>query len=275
MFDYSYEIDFKDDSNIEKNVPTIPIKLYGDRHVFLTENFDTEILNPILDPYSFKREKIKKNAIEIIEDDILLLRDSSDQDILDKETLLLYNLNLNFHEFKNIALGLKKEIMKSFKLEDPYNDNKLIDLINFKKCLNMTGYKGSSQTIRLLANGITGCPDDKEDLKKILKACEINSPNTYKYDADLVNKIFSYNRKYKNLRIQAGRNITPKIYDALRLNPDISFDGDPLRVDYNKDGSISLDIDTSEKPEAWIVQVQKTYGEKRVNKNYNSTNTLI
>ena len=275
LFDDGDEIDFKDDSNIEKNVPTIPIKLYGDRHVFLTENFDTEILNPILDPYSFKREKIKKDAIEIIEDDILLLRDSSDQDILDKETLLLYNLNLNFHEFKNIALGLKKEIMKSFKLEDPYNDNKLIDLINFKKCLNMTGYKGSSQTIRLLANGITGCPDDKEDLKKILKACEINSPNTYKYDADLVNKIFSYNRKYKNLRIQAGRNITPKIYDALRLNPDISFDGDPLRVDYNKDGSISLDIDTSEKPEAWIVQVQKTYGEKRVNKNYNSTNTLI
>ncbi len=56
---------------------------------------------------------------------------------------------------------------------------------------------------------------------------------------------------------------------------DISFDGEPLRVDYNKDGSISLDVDTSEKPEAWIVQVQKTYGEKRVNKNYNSTNTLI
>ena len=80
---------------------------------------------------------------------------------------------------------------------------------------------------------------------------------------------------YKNLRIQAGRNITPKIYNALRANPDISFDGDPLRVDYNNDGSISLGLDTSEKPEAWIVQVQKTYGEKRVNKNYNSTNTLI
>ena len=275
LFEYSDEIDFKDDSNIEKNIPTIPIKLYGDRHVYLTENFNTEILNPILDPYSFKRLKIKKDAIEIIEDDILLLRDSSDQDILDKETLLLYNLDLNFNNFKKIALGLRLEIIKSFEIENPYNDNKLIDLVNFKKCLNKVGYEGSSQTIRLIANGVTGCPDDKEDLKKILKACEINSPSTYKYDADLVNRIFSYNRIYKNLRIQAGRNITPKIYDALRSNPNISFDGDPLRVDYNNDGSISLGSETNDKPEAWIVQVQKTYGEKRVNKNYNSTNTLI
>ena len=149
------------------------------------------------------------------------------------------------------------------------------NLTNLKKCLNKIGYKGSSQTIRLIASGITGCPDDIEDLKKILKACEINSPDNYKYDIDLVSKIYSYNRLYKNLRIQAGRNITPKIYNALRANPDISFDGDPLRVDYNNDGSISLGLDTSEKPEAWIVQVQKTYGEKRINKNYNSTNTLI
>ena len=275
LFDNGNDIDFKDDNNVEKVVPTIPIKLYGDRHVYLTENFDTEILNPILDPYSFKREKIKKDAIEIVEDDILLLRDSSDQDILDKETLLLYNGDLNFKEFKNLALGLEGEIIKSFGITNPFNDNKPINLINLKNCLNKTGYKGSSQTIRLIASGITGCPDDIEDLKKILKACEINSPDKYKYDIDLVNKIYSYNRLYKNLRIQAGRNITPKIYSALRANPEISFDGDPLRVDYNNDGSISLGLDTSEKPEAWIVQVQKTYGEKRINKNYNFTNTLI
>ncbi len=275
LFDNGNDIDFKDDNNVEKVVSTIPIKLYGDRHVYLTENFDTEILNPILDPYSFKREKIKKDAIEIVEDDILLLRDSSDQDILDKETLLLYNGDLNFREFKNLALGLEGEIIKSFGVTNPFNDNKSVNLTNLKNCLNKSGYKGSSQTIRLIANGITGCPDNIEDLKKILKACEINSPKTYKYDINLVNKIYSYNRLYKNLRIQAGRNITPKIYNALRANPDISFDGDPLRVDYNNDGSISLGLDTSEKPEAWIVQVQKTYGEKRINKNYNSTNTLI
>ena len=276
LFDNANDIDFKDDGSIEKNVATIPVKLYGDRYVYLTENFDTEILNPILDPYSFKRDKIKKNAIEIVEDDILLLRDSSDQDILDKETLLLYDLDLSFKEFKDTALGLRQEILKSFGVARSLDGTvKSVDLTNFKKCLNRAGYKGSSQTIRLIASGITGCPDDIEDLKKMLKACEFGKPDTYKYDINLVNKIFSFNRKYKNLRIQAGRNITPKIYDALRANPNISFDGDPLRVDYNNDGSISLGVDISEKPEAWIVQVQQTYGEKRVHKNYNSTNTLI
>ena len=275
LIDEGDDIDFNDDKNIEKNVPTIPLKLYGDRHVYLTENFDTEILNPILDPYSFKRDKIKRDAFEIVEDDILLLRDSSDQDILDKETLLLYNLNINFDDFKNIALGLRYEIEKSFAIEDNTNKSKLVNLTKFRKCLKVVGYTGSSQTIRLIASGITGCPDNIEDLKKIIKACEFNNPNIYKYDEDLVNKIFSYNRMYKNLRIQAGRNITPKIYEALRANPDISFDGDPLRVDYNNDGSISLGTDTNEKPEAWIVQVQQTYGDKRINKNYNSTNTLI
>ena len=194
LFDNGDDIDFKDDNNTEKVVPTIPIKLYGDRHVYLTENFDTEILNPILDPYSFKKEKIKKDAMEIVEDDILLLRDSSDQDILDKETLLLYNKSLNFKEFKNIALGLEQEIIKSLGVMNPFNDNKSVNLTNLKKCLNKIGYKGSSQTIRLIASGITGCPDDIEDLKKILKACEINSPEIYKYDINLVNKIYSYNR---------------------------------------------------------------------------------
>ena len=276
LFDDGNEIDFNDDNDNEKNVPTIPVKLYGDRYVYLTENFDTEILNPILDPYSFKKDKFKTNAIDIIEDDILLLRDSSDQDILDKETLLQYNLDLNFKEFKKIALGLREEILKSFGYKRSEDGTiKSVDLTNFKKYLDLVGYKGSSQTVRLIATGITGCPDDIEDLKKILKACELNRPDIYKYDPNLVKKLFSYNRHYKNFRIQAGKNITPKIYSALRSNPNISFDGDPLRVDYNEDGSISLGSDISDKPEAWIVQVKKTYGEKRVYKNYNSTNRLI
>ena len=278
LFDHGNEMDLRDDKDIEKNiliVPTIPIQLYGDRQVFLTENFETEILNPILDPYSFKNEKIKKVSNEIIEGDILLLRDSSDKDILDKETLLLYDLDLDFKEFKDIAFGLEKEIIKSFGIPNSYNNHRAIDLPNFRRCLKVAGYTGSNQTIRLIAYGETGCPDDIEDLKKILKACEINEPSSYKFNLELAKKIYSYNRKYKNMRIQAGRNITPKIYKALRLNPEISFDGDPLRVDYNSNGTISLGIETAEKPEAWIVQVQKTFGEKTVNKNYNFVNTLI
>ena len=276
LFDSGSEINLNDDKDTDKVVPTLPIQLYGDRHVYLTENFDTEILNPILDPYSYNRKKIIKISNQIVEGDILLLRDSADKDLLDRETINLYNINnLPFDQFKKIALSLRDEIHKSFKDNDPKNNYSGINIKKFRECLKKTGYKGSSQTIRLIVNGVTGCPDDKEDLKKILKACELNDPLNYKYDSKLVEKIYNYNRKYKNLRIQAGRNITPKIFNALRSNSEISFDGEPLRVDYNNDGSLSLGIDMSEKPEGWIVQVQKTFGEKRVLKNYNSTNTLI
>ena len=276
LFDSGSEINLNDDKDTDKVVPTLPIQLYGDRHVYLTENFDTEILNPILDPYSYNRKKIIKISNQIAEGDILLLRDSADKDLLDRETINLYNINnLPFDQFKKIALSLRDEIHKSFKDSYPKNNYSGIDIKKFRECLKKTGYEGSTQTIRLIVNGVTGCPDDKEDLKKILKACELNDPLNYKYDLKLVEKIYNYNRKYKNLRIQAGRNITPKIFNALRSNSEISFDGEPLRVDYNNDGSLSLGIDISEKPEGWIVQVQKTFGEKRVLKNYNSTNTLI
>ena len=57
LFDSGSEINLNDDKETDKVVPTLPIKLYGDRHVYLTENFDTEILNPILDPYSYNRKK--------------------------------------------------------------------------------------------------------------------------------------------------------------------------------------------------------------------------
>ena len=267
----------QNDSLDDKNILTTPVKLYGDRGVYFSENFNTEILNPILDPSSFSSNKINKNVEDIIEGDILLLRDSSDKDILNKEALNIYKtkkLNINYDDFKNIALGLQGEIRKSFGVSNYHNDYVSIDLINLRKCLKIAGYTSSNQTIRLIANGITGCPNDINDLNKFIKACEINNSN-YKYNEDLVNKIFRFNREYKNILIEAGRSIRPKILNALRSNPEISFDGEPLRVDYNTDGSISLGEDKSDKPEGWIVQVQKVYKSKKVSKNYNSVNTLI
>ena len=47
----------------------------------------------------------------------------------------------------------------------------------------------------------------------------------------------------------------------------IDFDGNPLRVDYISNGSISLGSDTSDKPEAWIVEVSKNYKELKNKKN--------
>ena len=62
---------------------------------------------------------------------------------------------------------------------------------------------------------------------------------------------------------------------TLAGNPNISFDGFPLRVDYNIDGSISLGQETTANPEAWIVQVKKIYKEKKANKDYNKVNKLL
>ena len=76
------DLDLSNDSLDDKNILTTPVKLYGDRGVYFSENFNTEILNPILDPSSFSSNKINKNVEDIIEGDILLLRDSSDKDIL-------------------------------------------------------------------------------------------------------------------------------------------------------------------------------------------------
>ena len=113
------------------------------------------------------------------------------------------------------------------------------------------------------------------DIDKILKACELNNPENYKYDKSITKKIFNYKKNYDRLRIAAGKNITPKIYKALKANPNISFDGLPLRVDYNIDGSISLGQKNTENPEAWIVQVKKVFMEKKVKKNYQIVNKLI
>ena len=121
-------------------------------------------MNPILDPYSYNRKKIIKISNQITEGDILLLRDSADKDLLDRETINLYNINdLPFNEFKKIALSLKDEIHKSFKINDLKNNYSGINIKKFRDCLKKTGYDGSSQTIRLIVNGVTGCPDDKED----------------------------------------------------------------------------------------------------------------
>ena len=66
--------------------------------------------------------------------------------------------------------------------------------------------------------------------------------------------ISAYNQK--NIHRQAGRNISLKISQSLS-NEEVIIDREPVRVDYNRDGSISLNSDESNNPEAWIVQVKK------------------
>ena len=62
--------------------------------------------------------------------------------------------------------------------------------------------------------------------------------------------------KIKTLHRRAGRNMSKKILLALR-DQDVDVGREPVRVDYNKDGTISLNKHESESPEAWIVQIQE------------------
>ena len=50
--------------------------------------------------------------------------------------------------------------------------------------------------------------------------------------------------------------MSKKILLALR-DQEVDISREPVRVDYNKDGTISLNNHDSEKPEAWIVQIQE------------------
>ena len=55
---------------------------------------------------------------------------------------------------------------------------------------------------------------------------------------------------------------------------DIDFDGKPLRVDYNSDGSINLGSNITDEPEAWIVEVFNNYKVFKEKKN-NLLNKVI
>ena len=139
-----------------------------------------------------------------------------------------------------------------------------INLVKFKENLLEFNYSRDKQTIKNIATGDTVCPI-KNDLIKILKTCSANSSN-YLFESSHADSIYKYASEYKSLRGKAGKSIKPKIFNALR-KMNIDFDGNPLRVDYISNGSISLGSDTSNKPEAWIVEVSKNYKELKNKKN--------
>ena len=50
--------------------------------------------------------------------------------------------------------------------------------------------------------------------------------------------------------------MSKKILTALK-DQEVDVGREPVRVDYNKDGTITLNSQDSDKPEAWIVQIQE------------------
>ena len=158
---------------------------------------------------------------------------------------------------------MKKIITESF------GEN--ININKFKEILLKFNYIKDIQTIRNIASGNTMCPNIN-DLIKILKACSFNCPD-YLFSKDEASNIYNYATQYKILRGKAGRSIKPKIFDALK-KMDIDFDGKPLRVDYNSDGSINLGSNITDEPEAWIVEVFNNYKVFKEKKN-NLLNKVI
>jgi hypothetical protein len=260
--DYS-NINLDNDKDEGKTTPAIPIAFNGDAVGYLTENFTTNLLNPILDPTAYSKKNISKKSKDLEPGDIIMLRDSTDRDILDRESEYIYKGNLTYNELKKKAGGLKKIITESF------GEN--ININKFKEILLKFNYIKDIQTIRNIASGNTMCPNIN-DLIKILKACSFNCPD-YLFSKDEASNIYYHATQYKILRGKAGRSIKPKIFDALK-KMDIDFDGKPLRVDYNSDGSINLGSNITDEPEAWIVEVFNNYKVFKEKKN-NLLNKVI
>jgi len=100
----------------------------------------------------------------------------------------------------------------------------------------------------------TLCPNKFTDLEKIFLACEKKDPHNFKYNKAKTKDIFFHAKKLKQLHIQAGRKITEKLKFSIRNLGSYDYDGDPLRIDYDKN-DIRINSEESGNPEGWIVQV--------------------
>ena len=61
------------------------------------------MLNPILDPTAYSKKNISKKSKDLGPGDIIMLRDSTDRDILDRESEYIYKGNLTYNELKKKA----------------------------------------------------------------------------------------------------------------------------------------------------------------------------
>ena len=257
--------EFRDFYNREENdeienVPAFLIVFNGDSYAFLTENFETEIFNSIFDPSAYDKKKtlIKKNYKNIVHDDIILFRQQTDKDAIDKESILISGENKDkYYKIKKDTLEIREIINKSFSL---YPSQRYTLRMKLKE----VGYtRGIGNVLSLASSnaGSTICPRVFADLEKIFKACELVNSD-YKYDSSRAKEIFKSAKIFNSIRIKAGRSISNKMRKAIKSEKNLEFDGSPLSVDYN-DGKVTFGGDNSlGDPEAYIVQVNN-YDEPR------------
>ena len=177
-----------------------------------------------------------------------MIRDSVDKDVLDKESVLVVGNETKYLEIKKQINQISETINNAFGKNFKIND--------IRTALKNVGYNRHLGNVVSIANPLEGtiCPNDFEDLEKIFKACAIINSKNFTYERRWAQNIFKNARLYKNIRIKAGRSLSQKIRDSIRLKKNLDYDGNPLRVDYIN-GQLVLGSNESESPEAWIVQI--------------------
>lgn len=262
-----------DDKNIK--VPAFLVVFNGDAYAFITENYSTEIFNSIFDPSAYSKDikTIRRDYKSISYGDILLLRYSSDRDVLDQESIML--LNNDKEKFNLIKSKTKKisEILYKY-AKAPFRDQ-------LKMFLDEIGYRKGIGNVYSLAEPETGtiCPEDPSDLKKIFLACEKMSKlfdnSNYIFNEKETLEIYNSAKLYKKIHIKAGFSITQKLKNAVKKTNNLNFDGSPMRIDYSN-GQVIFGSEEEGTPEGYIVQVNN-YEEPRILKEHNihSTNKLL
>ena len=121
--------------------------------------------------------------------------------------------------------------------------------------MELLGYTKSKPTLRNLVNNLIICPDEINDLKILIKSLEELTSESLLSESE-IKEIHTCSQKLKSTHRKAGRLMSKKILTALK-DQEVDVGREPVRVDYNKDGTITLNSQDSDKPEAWIVQIQE------------------
>ena len=241
----------KKESSDPNDIESRVIVFYGDSYGYFTENTDFKVINSLLNILKRKEQVMKSVDFKDLKiDDYLLLRDSSDRDVIESEAKLMLKSENDYHSMKTQCKKWHEILVGCLK-----DNNEILNINNLYEKMEKFGYDKSKLTLKNLINNLVICPDDEIDLKILIKSLEEITKKKLISEVDLRN-VYRSAVKIKTLHRRAGRNMSKKILLALR-DQDVDVGREPVRVDYNKDGTISLNKHESESPEAWIVQIQE------------------
>ncbi len=239
----------KSESNEEDDIDARVLIFYGNAYGYFTENTDFKLINNLFDTTRRKDNLIREVSFKDLKiDDFLLIRDSSDSDVIESEAKLKFK---DPNDYEKLRLKSRKWFDV---LIDTKNKNNL-SISNIFNKMHLSGYTKSRATLRNLANNLIICPDEYIDIVILIKSLE-DLTNQSLLNESEIKQIHSCSQKLKSTHRNAGRLLSKKILVALK-DQDVDVGREPVRVDYNKDGTITLNSQDSDKPEAWIVQVQE------------------